>query len=89
MRMQAVKCFVRTIVSIREDTFAKSGEKVLLFLMLFLFGAPRLRFPGHLPPKRPEKCRQDGTFPLMCSNQVARSYLPGAQIIKLHQNGKT
>ena len=51
--MQAVKCFVRTIGSIREDTFAKSGEKVLLFLMLFLFGAPRLRFPGHLPPIPP------------------------------------
>ena len=51
--MQAVKCFVRTIGPIREDTFAKSGEKVMSFFMLFIIGAPRLRFPGHLPPIPP------------------------------------
>ena len=49
MRMQAVKCFVRTIGSIREDTFAKSGEKVLLFVV-FIW-CPEAAIPGAFAPE--------------------------------------
>ena len=49
MRMQAVKCFVRTIGSIREDTFAKSGEKIALYLM-FLISCSGVAIPGAFAP---------------------------------------
>lgn len=50
MRMQAVKCFVRTIGSIREDTFAKSGEKVAIFLCFFI-RCPEAAIPGAFAPE--------------------------------------
>ena len=48
--MQAVKCFVRTIWPIREDTFAKSGEK-LRYILCFLIWCPEAAIPGAFAPE--------------------------------------
>lgn len=50
MRMQAVKCFVRTIGSIREDTFAKSGEKGCFISYVVFIWCPEAAIPGAFVP---------------------------------------